>query len=114
MQVHYFQKEIIHHIQYEISTSDAMAQLGVFYWLPTCLKLPGDSTINLASPRVHVTLCDSKEIYAALSRYFNRISSVKLLMSCCRRGEFIIPWGASLCGCFVKDHLFAGKRGTVI
>lgn len=71
----------LHRVQYEISKTDAMAQSDAFYWLLVCLNLPEDATVHLASPKIPVALRHSKEMYAALARYFDRISSVKMVKS---------------------------------
>jgi hypothetical protein len=69
----------LHRIQYQISKTGAMDQSDAFYWLLACLSLPEDVTIHLASPKMSAALRHSKQMYAALTRYFNRISSVKLV-----------------------------------
>ncbi|KIM40350.1 hypothetical protein M413DRAFT_177853 [Hebeloma cylindrosporum] len=68
----------LHRIQYNIWKGDAMGESDAFYWLLACLKPSEDVTIHLTSPKIPVALRRSKEMYAALARYFDRISTVKL------------------------------------
>jgi hypothetical protein len=86
----------LHRIQYEISRADAMAQSDAFYWLLACLNLPEDATVHLASPKIPVALRHSKQMYAALTRYFDRISSVKLVKSSLARAECLLFHGTRL------------------
>ena len=69
----------LHRIQYQISKTDTMAQSDAVYWLLACLSLPEDVSIHLASPKMSTALRHSKQMYDALTQYFNRISSVKLV-----------------------------------